>query len=362
MALTAICGELPAELLPRLYPRQSYLDKVIRLLLSDKLIRVYYRDKLRGYRLSQKAKDFLLYDNPERFTLYLTGNAETNQLKSEPVRRLRLHRLAESYVLMLNGGVTIYRDLKPDVFSPDGCAVRKLTTPCFYTSREIKQMGMETVKISGSRMMGVLLAPTGAYLTYNSGNSFSKWDYRAEQRAKALLKSTICYERLNEQYKPEHLNGLLLGSGLELFNQIMTTADSNARCFFLLDGSYEHFYYLTNDRYGEVLVKLLCAPAKLAALERIISQDLLPKQPELPIENDAVDMNGNPVLFAYFLDIPRINRFCNGIQLYGRQGTLICFDFQSEALRSFFGSKVQIQAIRFDKFERSFFNPQTQPH
>ena len=131
MELTAICGELPTEILPRLHSSTNYLDNVIRLLKSDNLLRLYSKDKVKGYRLSKKAKDFLLVQNPDRFELYLSGNAETNLLKSELVRRLRLHRLAEMYVLMMEADIPVYRDLKPDVFSPDGCAVSTLSGPAF---------------------------------------------------------------------------------------------------------------------------------------------------------------------------------------------------------------------------------------
>lgn len=355
LELTAICGELPADILPRLNNSNNYLDNVVRMLRADHLLRSYSRDKVKGYRLSKKAKDFLVNANPYRFELYLTGSAETNQLKSELVRRLRLHRLAETYALMMAADIPVYRDLKPDVFSPDGCLVNHLSAPAFYTSREIKQMGMDTIKISGSRMTGVLLTADSIYLTYNGGSGLIKMDYRAEQRAKALLTSTLCYERLPTQFHNTPVIGLMIGKGLDLFSEILSTSDVNARCFFLRDGSYEHFYYLTNDHYGEVLLKLLCSSAKRNALNRTLMQGLQPKQPGFSIVNDAMDQNGNPVLFGYLLDIPIINRFCNGLELHQRNGTILCFDFQSEALRNFCDSRVHIQPIRFDMFERSFF-------
>ena len=58
------------------------------------LLRTYYRDRLRGYRLGARAKAALLDGWPERFSPYLTGDTDTNRLKSEVNRRLRLHRLA----------------------------------------------------------------------------------------------------------------------------------------------------------------------------------------------------------------------------------------------------------------------------
>lgn len=81
-----------------------------------------YRDKLRGYRLGPRAKATLLESRPDRFASYLTGDTDTNRLKCEIDRRLRLHRLAETYVTMDNAGVCVYRDEKPAIFAPDGYA------------------------------------------------------------------------------------------------------------------------------------------------------------------------------------------------------------------------------------------------
>ena len=356
LELIAICGEFPSSLLCRLPESASYLDVVIRDLKKDKLLRVYHRDKLRGYRLSVKAKDFLMAENTERFSFYLTGNAETNILKSEPARRLRLHRLAEIYVLMRNCGVSLFRDEKLPLFSPDGCSADHLPAAAFYRSREIKEMGMETIKIRGSRMAGVLLASSGIYLTYNGAQGFSKWDYRAEQRAKALMKSTLCYDRLPGQYAPDQLHGLLISHDMELLYQLLSTADTATRCFFLLDGNYDHFYYLTNDRQGEVLLKLLCSDKLRSSLDRILSQGLNPRQPGLPFEHDAIDSDHNPVMFSYLPDIPRLSCFQCALQRQERTGTLICFDFQKDILHRCFGEQIKVQTISFDKFEGRFFH------
>ena len=86
------------------------------------LLRTYYRDRLRGYRLGARAKAALLDGWPERFSPYLTGDTDTNRLKSEVNRRLRLHRLAETYVTMDNAGIGLFQDEKPKVFSPQGYA------------------------------------------------------------------------------------------------------------------------------------------------------------------------------------------------------------------------------------------------
>lgn len=356
LELTAICGEFPADLLSRLPGSDSYKMTIIWVLKRDKLLKTYYKDRLRGYRLGTKAKAALLEYNPERFSFYLTGNADTNMLKSEFSRRLRLHRLAEIYLLMQKSGIAIFRDEKPHIFSPEDSAVENMTFPSFYSSREIKELGLETIKIRSSRMMGVVLAQSGIFLTYNSSSSAAKWDYRAEQRAKSLLEILLCRQRLSRQYVACSASGLLVGHGMEPVFQLFTSADSDTRCFFLLDGNYEHFYYLTNDHYGEVLLRLLCCPEKTAALNRTLSIGLSPPKIGWIIENDGFDNQGNAVLFGYFLDIPRISRFCSALQIQERTGTIICFDFQSEVLFRCFGNRISFQTISFEKFEGRFFH------
>lgn len=355
LELTAICGEFPADLLPRLPGSISYKETLMWSLKKEKLLKTYYHDKLRGYRLGRLAKVLLLEEQPERFSFYLTGNTDTNLLKSEFTRRLRLHRMAEVYVLMQNAGIAVFRDEKPQVFAPDGSPVSRIETPAFYNSREMKELGIEMVKVRGSRAMGVLLALSGIFLIYNSGTDTAKWDYRSEQKAKVLLEIILCRQRLSAQYARTQIHGVLVGNGMEPFYQILASADSRTRCFFLLDGNYEHFYYLTHDRYGEVLLKLLCDPAKTLALNRILSEGLSPKDGGSLIENDAIDPEGNPVLFGYFLDIPRISRFLSALQIQNRDGTLICFDFQKEMLARLCGEYVRLSSISFEKFERRFF-------
>lgn len=96
---------------------------------------------------------------------------------------------------------------------------------------------------------------------------------------------------------------------------------------------------------------LLCDPGKTAELDRILLQGLTARQPGLAIEHDGISPDGSPVLFGYFCDLPRIARFNTSLELSERPGTLICFDFQAEVLRSYCGSRVRFQTIDFTKFE-----------
>lgn len=195
LELVAISGEFPANQLRRLPGGNSYKANVVKVLKRDKLLRTHYQDGLRGYRLTARAKALLLRDNGDRFVFYLTGCAETNVLKSEVTRRLRLHRIAEVWVTMRNAGVAIYQDEKPDLFYPQGGGHGISPTvdiPAFYSSREVKELDTEAVKIQGARMVGALLTPDSVYAVYNTGSAVMKWNYKSELRSKVLLKTVLC--------------------------------------------------------------------------------------------------------------------------------------------------------------------------
>ncbi len=116
LEMIGMCGEFPADQLNRLIPSASYAEKLITDLKAEHLIRTHYRDALRGYRLTKAAKEMLLSVSPLRFQCYLTGNTETNLIRSEVSRRIRLHQKAETYLTLLHAGIPFYPDVKPDIF------------------------------------------------------------------------------------------------------------------------------------------------------------------------------------------------------------------------------------------------------
>ena len=121
------------------------------------------------------------------------------------------------------------------------------------------------------------------------------------------------------------------------------------------DGSYEHFLYLTNNHQGEVILALLCDPVKTAELDRILLQGLTARQPGLAIEHDGVSPDGSPVLLAISAICPVSHASTPPSNYPSAPGTLICFDFQAEVLRSYCGSRVRFQTIDFTKFEGRLF-------
>lgn len=136
---------------------------------------------------------FLRERTPERFQFYLSGRTDTNSIKSSPARRLRLHRIAQTYVTMFNAGAAIYRDEKPPVFVPGGSSPCRIESTAFYDSREMKELGLEMIKVHGSRMVGSLMTPSHTFAVFNGMDAVPTFDTQIEQRGKSCCKiSAIC--------------------------------------------------------------------------------------------------------------------------------------------------------------------------
>ena len=174
-------------------------------------------------------------------------------------------------------------------------------------------------------------------------------------RVKALMWIVLCQQRLTGQYNADAVQGVVLGESMELAYQMLTSTGGAKHDYFMLDGSYDHFFFFTNDHQGEVLLALLCDCAKTAQLNDILKQGLTTGAASRAVEHDAFEADGTPVLFCYFFDLPRIARFNSALDLMDSSGTIICFDFQADVLRRYCGSRVHFQTIDFIKFERRFF-------
>lgn len=206
LSLTALCGEFPCDSAARLISSESYRKKIVTGLTHNRLLRIFSRNHLRGYRLGIRGKRLLQDQEPERFLFYLSGCGDTNAIKSEPSRRLRLHRIARTYITMKNAGITIFRDKKPPLFSPDTAGAIPIEDVYFYDSREMKELRSEMLKIYGSRMTGALFTPKQAFAVFNAMDSIPTFDPQIERRAKVMLQR-VCQIRTVATRK---VDGILL--------------------------------------------------------------------------------------------------------------------------------------------------------
>lgn len=350
LTLTALSGELPTALLGRLPGGEAYKAKVVKRLKKDGLLRTYYADGLRGFRLTAAAKNLLLESWPDLFCSYLTGHAETNTLKVELPRRLRLHRMAEVLVTMHNTGVGVFPWQKAGVFGPTPPDGIRIEWPVYYSSREVKEIGPQRDKIRGSRATGVLMTESDVFAVYNTGAAEMKWECNSELRLKILLQQELCWRRLSMQYQGTEPNAIVFGADMERMPVLMGVGADQRRKYFVLEETYRHFHCLTSDHRGEVILKLLSEPDKKAVLDGILLEGLSEARENWIVVNDAMD-GETPVLFGYTCDMPRIRRLCGGLRAHGLRGMLYCFDYQAEVMGRICGKNVEIQPMDFEKVE-----------
>ena len=146
-----------------------------------------------------------------------------------------------------------------------------------------------------------------------------------------MLQIELRQNRLCGQFGDAEQCAILFGADMGQV-PVLLDADTQSRDHFIQDGSYHHFYFLTNDHHGEVILRLLCDPQEKAALDSILSQGLDPARPNWSVVNDAMD-GDSPILFGYTCDVPRIRHFDNVLHIQGQTGTLYCFDFQEDAMQ-----------------------------
>lgn len=356
LELIGISGEVSVDSITELGISETYGKKLITRLKEEKLIKTHYKDKLRGYRLTKKGKQLLLEQNPERFSFYLTGNTDTNQPRSELPRRRRLQQASKIYTLFKNAGIKIFRDEKTFLFQSSMPKQERLRLPAFYYSRELKELGAETIKINNSRMMGVLLTKCAIYVVYYTGDSLMKWEYRTELRVRTLLSYHMLQGVLSKYYPSNTpIAALMIGTGMEVSKKMLTSTGGYEKRYFCLDTSFEHFYYLPDSSVGKSLLKLFYSSKISKELRTLLLSDLQPPCFEDEFEYDA-RLEGVPVLLCYSFDLVKIARFLTNLSLYQKKGTLICFDFQKEVLQQYYGEYAMFTTIDLEKFKRRFLN------
>lgn len=340
----------------RLEGGNAYKCKVITALKDKKLILTYSRDGLKGYRLTARGKRLLKKENPKRFESILEGTTEINTPKSELTRRLRLHQMAQVLITFQKAEIPFFSDLKPALFTYPirRAQPNEVVIPAFYTSREIKQLGPQLIKARNSRMVGVLLTERCIFVIYNTGNSLLRWSYHTEVRAKALMDQILSHAILQDIYCDRDIRGLMFCDNMEMAPILMQSKGGKNRSFFSLDTSYDHMHLLPSTSHGDRVLKVLCSEKLVDQLNALLLSDLIINPRYGSIDCDAVDADGNPILLGYDFDMIRISRFLTSLRIYKKSGTIICYDFQADALRGYCGDRVKFQTMNLDKFERRF--------
>ena len=277
--MTALTGEFPTSSLGRLVGESRYKEKIITQLKAQKLLKTYYRDGLRSYRLTADGRSLLLAENPARFGPVLEGPPQT---RSDLPHRLRLHQMSEVYLSMELSGAAVFSDEKAPLFSPGLSSIGNLDSlplPAYYSSREVKAVGIEGTKVKNARFCGVLLTENSIYLCYNAGDTAMRWEQASEIKTRALISYLVCRERLPGRYPSNAVQGIVFGASPDTALPLLQNRVGKSGRTFRLDQTFDHFHFIPQSADGDMLLRLLCDNALTAKLRATLSSGLLPARP-----------------------------------------------------------------------------------
>ena len=162
LLLIAVSGEIPSDWVGRAVGSESYAAALLTRLKREGEVKLRSKDGVRGYLLRNKAKQYLLVHYGDDVRLYLSGANSTNHVKSEPEKRLRLHRMSMVWIYFHHAGIRIFQSKKTELFpvfhqAPFSTPDIKGSAPVsYYGTMEWKQA--TDMEIKGSRACGVLAA------------------------------------------------------------------------------------------------------------------------------------------------------------------------------------------------------------
>lgn len=352
MEMIAMAGELPAKSIGRFPGSEKYNRKCVTEAQKMKFVRYHRKDHLSGLRLTAKGKQILLERSSERFHFFLSAGLDMSRVPSGAQKRMRLHRSAEAYLMMRNTGTEIFRDRKPLYFS--GERLPPVPFPAYYGSREMKELGAESAKVKNSRAVGVLLTPERIFAVYNTGSGHIKWYGQAEERLAFVLPRLLKQVGAFPLGLEFETSGIMLADSMSRFHQFLDETDRKA-AFPVDNGQFWNMHWIPDSVEGEAVLRLLCDRSKREEFHDALRGNFsTPPAAKQNMELDAIGNRGEPVLFAYDLNAPRIRRFAALLQLRHGAGIVVCFDFQREIVERLSGGIAKVLVIDLETARKTF--------
>lgn len=347
LLLIALSGELPADWTGRAVGSESYGAALVTRLKKEGYIKLRGRDGLRGYVLRARARAYLMERYRGIVEAYLSGFSETSHVKSEPDRRLRLHRMSMVWIFMQACKVRIFNGEKPELFpgshtwgNPRQDLGREMAA--YYGTKEFKEAADK--EILGSRACGLLASGAELYVVYNTMDSVMRWSDKTERNVKSRMESRFLRGRGGR------LKGaVILGKRMEMAGRLLKSTGGIRESLFQLGDVYERYYYIPMEPEAELEIRLLCSRAGREKLYAFLCSALCTVSREAYTLEAGTDERGIPVYFCYLTELWHLRRLC--ALPYGK-GRVFCFTYQAAFLRELLPEWLEIEAIRPDKVRR----------
>lgn len=346
LQLTAISGEISERALDRLNDSRRYTDNCLSQLRQEKMLVQYKRDELTGHRLAPKGKHYLERTHPNRFADLFAVSNSVNKVRLDLLHRRRYMRSSEVLTMMYNLGIPIFADEKPKLYAPLADSSQS-SQSAYYTSYEVKDRGEESIKINNARFNGLLRCCMGDYLVYNTGASVIKWEAMSEFRASELVGHLLGSE----------IRQLIVGDTMETAWDLLMSDSGKDHQYFRLDDLIPSIVFVSNDVAGDFLLRMNCLTDSMQRLKYSVLQKMNLQPCPNSLDCDGYADDKTAVLFACDMDLKRTRNLKIGAEARFLKLIIICFDFQAELLRRYFGNIAVIRTIDSRKTAELFKIP-----
>ena len=341
LKMIAISGELPSYLVCMIIGSPSYAASLITVMRKEGYIHTRAKDGIRGYILTKRAKTYLLNHYETDMRDYLTGASETNHVKSEKEKRLRLHRMSLAWTHFFMQGCLIFPSEKPEIFSEGFFENKQVGT--YYGSQELKG---GTDKIKGSRACGLFTKKGAAFVVYQTMENLLKWAKKTEYAMRAWVEGKALRHNLSWGS-----DAIFLGNSMEFLLQILRSTGGVKNQLFQVDETYDHYYYVPCLATASVIQTDLIVDGKTSKLFKKFLYTMLDCVEEREFSVHAGYQNQQRVYFCYEMELKHLIQVKMELERKGN-GVVVCLDYQAETLKKYFGEEVEMMVLVCQKVKQ----------
>ena len=357
LQLVSTAGEIPTSALT-LLGNERVLTALVRKLESVQDIRFHkdgpvYRVKLiqlsgkkgaRTIRLYKKGLPVLDGLHPglyERYMAAFNGHC----FPGDRFHIERNHRVAEALAACMAADVETRPYVLPTLQkSCIGLVVPD--SPSFYIARDFKKADNEANKTMYSRIVGALFYPGGVYAAYNTRDAVMKWSGLGEVKTQGHL---LELARMNAGINEVHA-ALLFGQAPDVALRTILDSDKSRRTELRFDRTYNNIHFISLDKNGVRLLKMLTLPDWNEKLLSALFDDSQRSFNRGAMEYDAI-VNDRIILSHLDSDIARLIRFRDAISYRTEPADVLCFPWQVKFLRAYLGEDIEIRELEMDTAE-----------
>ncbi len=282
------------------------------------------------------------------FLDYYHAAFEGHSFRGDMQHKNRNHRIAEVYAMCMRAGiffppyaVPILQDEERQRLFDDRIA--------FYSSRHLKNVSVgEMNKIKFIRIAGAVFAYGSCYAVYNMRNEILRWHGTGEIKTRVALTEI---GRMNASSR-EVDSAILFGrSQWQALQTVLASAERHGRDF-RLDIVYQSVYFVELSENGIRTFRLFRIPNWKEKLRLLLFDETELARGDTRIECDAY-VDGKYILSYLDGDMAKLIRFYNGTRDGREEIEIICYPFQEEFVRNYFGRDTVVKTISLDVIEKA---------